>query len=396
MQENHRIAVWPKEDIAFSMDGDFGSARILSPCPLELQVKTNAKQFGHFKYNATLNGNACLAKLSGSIAIEQDSYEGRLFIISLITENDAERVVFAFTKDAPQTSKFSLKLSELTTQGVPTEFPFSAFYYDLSGIYAAQRDSQAADKTAVATERPCIHNSDATNIIALRDFDEMSRKTESPSITGFVTGTTIATPKGAIAVEDLKTGDFVITKDHGLRAIRWIAHKHISAGRLASRQDSQPVLIKENTFGNGFPLRDLRVSSNQKLLLKSSSLQVMFGDTEGLAPAFHLIDDDSVKREESSDDVTYVQFMCDAHEIVYADGIPTETFRPSVPEVAGLSDKGLSDLYAVMPNLNPKEPPFPLARNVLKQRDTRILRSTRNISVGPVIHREKHIEEERA
>ena len=60
----------------------------------------------------------------------------------------------------------------------------------------------------------------------------------------FAAGTLIETNKGQIAVEHLKAGDLVTTRDAGMQPIRWIGSRKVSAAALAANANLYPIRIK--------------------------------------------------------------------------------------------------------------------------------------------------------
>jgi hypothetical protein len=229
-------------------------------------------------------------------------------------------------------------------------------------------------------------------------LDGVSRTDLTAANTGvvcFATGTLITTAQGPKHVEELRIGDLVVTLDNGLRPIRWIAKRHLSKVRLRLFPNLRPIRIKRGAFGDGLPDRDLLVSPQHRMLLKTSRLQMMFGQAEGLAHAFHLIDGVRVIQDPAPDGVTYVHFLCDAHELVFAEGFPSESFHPGPIGVGTLSDESLDELLEIFPELDPQQPPFPLARIELKQREMRLLRSARDVPIRPVVHGQKKVQHNR-
>ena len=68
----------------------------------------------------------------------------------------------------------------------------------------------------------------------------------------FAAGTRILTPRGEVEVERIAPGDLVLTRDHGLRPVRWTGSR-----RVDGRGAMAPVRIEAGALGNA---RALRVS----------------------------------------------------------------------------------------------------------------------------------------
>ncbi|MBK1635709.1 Hint domain-containing protein [Rhodovulum adriaticum] len=133
----------------------------------------------------------------------------------------------------------------------------------------------------------------------------------------FTRGTMIALAGGAPrAVEDLRPGDRVMTRDHGAQPLRWIGRRTVRAiGPYA------PVVITRNTFGND---ADLIVSQHQRLFLYRRGRDRLAETSEVLIKAVHLVEGERVFIRKGGF-VEYFHLVFDNHEIVYAEGVPTES-----------------------------------------------------------------------
>jgi hypothetical protein len=116
----------------------------------------------------------------------------------------------------------------------------------------------------------------------------------------FTPGTRIATPRGEVAVEDLREGDRVITRDNGLQEIRWTGARSLGAGELMAAPNLRPVLIRAGALGHGLPERDMLVSPQHRLLLTSERAALYFGEREVLAAARHLTGMEGIDEVEAS------------------------------------------------------------------------------------------------
>ncbi|MDE0591557.1 Hint domain-containing protein, partial [Halocynthiibacter sp. C4] len=133
----------------------------------------------------------------------------------------------------------------------------------------------------------------------------------------FVAGTLILTDRGEVLVEELTEGDRVITRDNGPQPIRWI-----QARKVSGQGSFAPVLIKAGALGN---TRDLLVSPQHRMLLDDWRAELFLGEETALCSAIGLCNDSTITRA-PQDSVTYIHLMFDQHEIIYAEGAPTESF----------------------------------------------------------------------
>ena len=168
----------------------------------------------------------------------------------------------------------------------------------------------------------------------------------------FTAGTNILTPNGPVAIEHLAGGDRVVTRDHGVQRIRWIGASEISAGRMQMRADLRPVLIGAGALGAGLPDADMRVSRQHRVLVRDWRSELMFGQEGGvLAAAFTLCNDGDIREERPATSVTYYHMAFDHHEIVYANGVETESFNPAERTVSAMDEAARQELLALFPEL---------------------------------------------
>lgn len=190
----------------------------------------------------------------------------------------------------------------------------------------------------------------------------------------FTPGSMILTPHGEVAVEDLCEGDRVITRDHGIQTLRWTGSSTISAARLARHPELRPIMLRKDALGKDQPARDMRVSRQHRILVRDWRAELMFGDPEGvLAPAHSLCNDHSILVDRSTDEVTYIHLAFDAHEVIYADGLETESFHPATRSVNGMDHAQRAELFAIFPELE-QEAGFAYAasRIELRAQDARV------------------------
>ena len=136
----------------------------------------------------------------------------------------------------------------------------------------------------------------------------------------FTPGALILTPGGERPVEDLRPGDLVTTRDRGPQPVRWVGSETV-----AGTGETAPVLIRAGAFGNR---RDLLVSPQHRMLVRGWRAELFAGQPEVMVAAVHLVNGRTVVRAPCAE-VTYIHFMCDRHEIVYAEGAETESLDPS-------------------------------------------------------------------
>lgn len=164
------------------------------------------------------------------------------------------------------------------------------------------------------------------------------------SVPCFVAGTLIRTPDGEIPVENLCPGDLVITQDEGACPVRWAGFRTVDA-----EGDLAPIHIRAGTFG---PHRDLLVSPQHRVLVRDSLAELLFGEDEVLISAKDLLNDRSVTRR-CGGQVTYVHLMFDRHQVIFSEGLETESFLPG-PQTTECFDQPIIDeICSIFPELDP-------------------------------------------
>ncbi len=191
----------------------------------------------------------------------------------------------------------------------------------------------------------------------------------------FTPGTQILTPYGELPIEELVAGDRVITRDHGVQKIRWIGATTLSAQYVAANPSLRPVLIRKGALGNNLPERDMRVSRQHRVLVRDWRSEIMFGVEGGvLVPAFSLCNDSSVTEERPVENVTYIHMAFDDHEVVYADGIETESFHPVARMVSALNDAQREELEMLFPDMEQGDGfAYDSARQQVRGQDAKVL-----------------------
>jgi hypothetical protein len=164
------------------------------------------------------------------------------------------------------------------------------------------------------------------------------------SVPCFVAGTLIATPHGEVAVESLNPGDLVLTHDHGPQPLRWIGRRAVPA-----TGSHAPIRIAPNTFGTH---RELLVSPLHRVLIRDALAELLFGEREVLVAAKDLVNDLTVRPVEGGT-VDYVHILFDSHEVVFSEGLATESFLPGPQISQSFEREVLAEIVSIFPELDP-------------------------------------------
>ncbi len=184
------------------------------------------------------------------------------------------------------------------------------------------------------------------------------------AVTCFTPGTRIIAQRGKVDIATVRVGDLVWTLDRGLQPVRWIGRTTVPAqGALA------PVRIARDTLGNG---RDLWVSPQHRMLLADWRAQVYCAADAVLAPAKGLVNDGNI-RVMPGGVVTYIHIAFDAHEIVFAEGIASESLHTGPDAMRAMDPSARAELLTLFPELAQPGGGADTARPVVTVREARAL-----------------------
>ena len=193
------------------------------------------------------------------------------------------------------------------------------------------------------------------------------------SVPCFQAGTMIATPLGDVPAERLRPGDLVLTADDGAQPLRWSGTRRVSA-----EGDFAPVHIRPGTLGDhGY----LVVSPLHRVLLKDAQAELLFGEHEVLVAAKDLVNGTSISRRPGGF-VTYVHLLFDRHQVIFSEGLATESFLPGPQARTVFEEEAIAEICALFPELEPETGSGygPAARPVLKKYEAALWRAAHEVA----------------
>ena len=239
----------------------------------------------------------------------------------------------------------------------------------------------AGDTVTLATGQQVTLNADGTvTLVGDGDVEEFNFTYEVASSTGqsdvgfvnvdsvpcFAAGTRLSTPEGDVRVEELQVGDLVVTKDDGAQPLRWIGRR-----RVAAQGNFAPIRIEAGALGAHDALT---VSPLHRVLIRDSLAEILFGEGEVLVAARDLVNGHSVRRIEGGE-VEYVHLMFDRHQVVFSEGLETESFLPG-PQIANSFEAEIvEEIRAIFPEIDPRtgQGYSPAARRILRRYEAELL-----------------------
>jgi ELWxxDGT repeat protein len=128
-------------------------------------------------------------------------------------------------------------------------------------------------------------------------------------------GTLIRTNRGQTRVERLRIGDMVKTVSGRLRPIKWIGRRSYSGRFSLGQKHILPICIKAGALDDNVPRRDLWISPHHAMYLDGVLIE-----------AKDLVNGVSIVQAERVAKVEYFHVELDTHDIIIAEGAPSETF----------------------------------------------------------------------
>jgi hypothetical protein len=196
----------------------------------------------------------------------------------------------------------------------------SYFSYDGATVTLPyETPSDVANGADVGDWAPSVPNDsfaddalDGADVVSTTDLQELN--VLGYDIACYAAGTRIATVRGDVAVEALCPGDVVRTVFGGDVPVLWIGQRSIDCTGDFDAVRAWPVRVAVDAFGPGQPNRDLFLSPEH----------AVFVDTV-LIPVKHLINGTTIARA-PVDRVTYYHVELRRHDVLFAEGLPAESY----------------------------------------------------------------------
>ena len=145
----------------------------------------------------------------------------------------------------------------------------------------------------------------------------------------FTSGTFLSTPTGPRLIDDLRQGDLVLTRDSGPQPVMWRGQRRMTGARLHAMPHLRPIRFRRDALDAGRPDSDLLVSPQHRMLVRGPAAIALFNTPEVLVAAADLINDHSVMVDYTLREVTYIHILLDHHNVIWANGLETESFHPA-------------------------------------------------------------------
>ncbi len=130
----------------------------------------------------------------------------------------------------------------------------------------------------------------------------------------FLPETLVLTDKGEVRAKEVAIGDRLITATGEAKPVKWIGRRRYSASMVASEPHVAPVVVRQGALADNLPRRDLHLSPCHALYLDGILIE-----------AGQLVNGVSILRAPHIEDVEYINFEFEDHDIVVVEGVAAET-----------------------------------------------------------------------
>lgn len=192
-----------------------------------------------------------------------------------------------------------------------------------------------------------INQTDGTGTITFRNWET----TEATPMVCFTAGTQILTKDGEVAIEDIKAGDLVKTRDNGFQPVKWIGGRVLTNNGQPLDERFCPIHFSAGSLGHNLPRRDLSVSRQHRMLLKHEAALQVTGQQEALVAAVRLTSLPGVSLQRDTRVVEYLHILFENHELVYAEGSVSESLLLGEQALAMLGAEALREVKEIFPEV---------------------------------------------
>jgi VCBS repeat-containing protein len=297
------------------------------------------------------------------------------------TENDADPTELEVTGDANYI--FGGDAGDWTAETIAGSFG-SELTIDANGVWTWTAPASNTDIANLAKNDSLTDTFDVT-------YDNGVDGPQTATITitinntpCFTPGTMILTATGPRAVEDLRIGDLVVTRDEGLQPIRWVGRKKITGARLVAFEDMRPIRLPADLLAPGWPTKTTDVSPLHRVLVRDPSCRLWLGQDEVLVPAKMLVGYGGVHVAQDLTGFDYIHILFDAHQVIYANGLPAESFHPGHIGLSGFEEEAREELLRLFPSLRAAPEVYGrAARYAVKKLEARMILQNSRFSLQP-------------
>lgn len=182
-------------------------------------------------------------------------------------------------------------------------------------LYAAANPMASAATIRTALLATTVATASLSGKVATGGRLDVEAMVASTGVPCFAEGTRLLTRRGEVAVEDLRPGDEAVALLGGpLAPIAWIGRRRMDCAAMAHPADAWPLRVRADAFAPGQPHSDVFLSPDH----------AVYADGV-LVPIRHLENGTTIARL-PRDAVTYFHVELARHDVLLAQGLPTESY----------------------------------------------------------------------
>lgn len=185
--------------------------------------------------------------------------------------------------------------------------------------------------------------------------------------TCLVRGVLVMTDRGEVPVEKLEPGCKVLTQDNGFQELIMTTSRVVEASELQRNPKLFPVRITKGALGSGLPVRDLLVSRQHRMAVKSNIVKRMFASDTALVAAIRLTEVPGIHVDDTVERVEYFHLIFKMHQVIFAEGAPTESFLLNPETQKTLSKAQREEFAALFPEMDLGVPAHQIPSNALQK-----------------------------
>lgn len=277
-------------------------------------------QAQNIQMNAGVTGTTTVMQTNDTIDLDNNGTFESLYVQRFNFPNST------FTLSNGTTIAGAVNFIKVTTGGVPS------YYLIIPDSIAAQLD--ANNITSI--------NPGGTMSTSANTAGDNFNDAAAYVLVCFAAETRILTKTGQRPIGTLAAGDLVWVKDQGFQPVKWVGWR-----RVAGRGRFAPIVFAKGAVGNH---TTLRVSPQHRMHVKGPQLDLMFGSSEALVAAQHLVGKPGVTQQDC-EDITYVHLMFDSHCVISAEGALSESYFPGEYSLHGQDAATQAELLSLFPEL---------------------------------------------
>lgn len=173
----------------------------------------------------------------------------------------------------------------------------------------------------------------------------------------------VRTPCGSRRIEFLRPGDLIVTRDNGLQPVRMIWTRTVTAAEIAADPSLAPVRFKSRAIGPMMPQRDLLLAPDHRVLVPGWRLADVADDCPCLLAAREISEvSDAGFIDKNHSEITFYNVLFEDHQVFTANGLPVESYLPSVDAVDALDESVGRDIEELFANATDATPGYPAPR----------------------------------